>query len=94
MHLKNLKPQKTAVFCKDGTMLHLRSREEIDISKVELDKNHLDSMIAKGSMALRDKGSKSATRSEAAKPENVEASGKIDPAHKKSEDSKSGAKGK
>ena len=68
MHLKNLKPQKTSVFCKDGSMLHLRSRQEVDISKIELDKSHLDSMIAKGSVVLRDKSSKS-EETKAFKPE-------------------------
>lgn len=83
MHIKNLKPQKTAVFCKDGTMIHLRSREEIDISKIELDKTHLDNMIAKGAVALRDKGGKSTTPNVAAKPANVETSSKSEPETKK-----------
>jgi len=94
MHLKNLKPQKTAVFCTDGSMLHLRSRQEIDISKLELDKSHLESMIAKGAVSLRDKGSKSVTAVKAASPANVESSGKTDPEPKKSENSKSTAKSK
>lgn len=53
MRIKNQQFQNTAIRCKDGKMLHLRSREEVDISKVDLDKAHLKTMLERGYVAMR-----------------------------------------
>lgn len=97
MHIKNQQFQKTAVKCKDGKMLHLRSRQEVDISKVELDEVHLKTMLDRGHVAMRGESSKSVKpleTSAAPKLEKAEASGANDPAHKESEGSKPTSKRK
>ena len=48
MQIKNAMFQKVAVKCKDGSMLHLLSRQEVDINKIELDETHLESMLNQG----------------------------------------------
>lgn len=43
--LKNLQFGPTAVMLKDGDMLYLQSRQEIDVSKVKFNQKHLDNLI-------------------------------------------------
>lgn len=97
MHIKNQQFQQTAVKCKDGSMLHLRSRQEVDVSKLELDEDHLQSMLNEGYVALRGKrgtSDKPLETSEAPKPDKVEAGGSADPAHNETERPKSTSKRK
>jgi len=68
MHIKNQQFQKTAIRCKDGKMLHLRSREEVDISKVDLDKAHLKTMLERGYVSMRGEGGKAKPSASPKKP--------------------------
>ncbi len=64
MYIKNQQFQRTAVKCKDGSMLHLRSRQEVDVSKVKLDEDHLKTMLERGHLAMREARATSAKASE------------------------------
>jgi hypothetical protein len=53
--IKNRLFQPIGVMLSDGTMLHLQSREERDVSAAELDAPHLKGLIASGQLALRER---------------------------------------
>ena|SRR6266446_10284100 len=53
--IKNRMFQPIGVMLSDGTMLHLQSREERDVSASDLDAPHLKALIASGQLALRDR---------------------------------------
>ena len=54
--IKNRLFQPIGVMLGDGTMLHLQSREEREVSSADLDAPHFKAMIASGELAVRDLG--------------------------------------
>lgn len=48
MQLKNQLFQKTSIKCRDGSMVHLRPRQVVDVATDEIDDDHLRSMVAHG----------------------------------------------
>jgi hypothetical protein len=53
--IKNRLFQPIGVMLSDGTMLHLQSREERDVSPADLDAPHLKGLIASGQLALQER---------------------------------------
>lgn len=53
--IKNRLFQPTGAMLSDGRMLHFQSREERDVSASDLDSPHLQSLIASGQLALRER---------------------------------------
>jgi hypothetical protein len=53
--IKNRLFQPIGAMLSDGTMLHLGSREERDVSAAALDAPHLKGLIASGQLALRER---------------------------------------
>jgi hypothetical protein len=52
--IKNRLFQPIGVMLGDGTMLHLQSREEREVSLADLDAPHFKAMLASGELAVRD----------------------------------------
>jgi hypothetical protein len=62
--VKNRLFQPIGVMLSDGTMLHLQSREEREVSAADLDAPDLKALIASGQLAVRERD----TRGSAAPP--------------------------
>jgi len=53
--IKNMRFQPTGAMLSDGTMLHLLSREEREVSTSDLQAPHLKGLIASGQLALQER---------------------------------------
>jgi hypothetical protein len=50
--IRNRLFQPLGIMLANGTMLHVRSREECDVSEADLDSAHLQGLMASGQLAL------------------------------------------